>query len=150
MSDNAAIAAALAARFSSGVTAPTGLPPIVEATEQLPPAVGQTPSLYVFPPAEPQIDHMGSATRFSVQHWPVRLYILEEPSQPPDLLTLYGWHKALQDRILTQFQLGLAGSVAVARITSILPGVLTYAGQDFLGLDMVVSVTVSEPISPAA
>ena len=147
MSDNAAIAAAIAGRFS-GVAA-TGQPTIVEATEQLPPNIGQPPSLYVFPPEEPEIQ-LDSFTRISLQHYPVRFYLVSEPSQPPDLVALYGWHKALQDRILTNFQLGLAGSVAVARITSIRPGVLTYGGQDFLGLDMVVSVTVSEPIAPVA
>lgn len=150
MSDTEAIAAAIAARFSSGVTAPTNQPVIVECTEQLPPAIGQTPSLYVFPPQEPDIEHPGSATRRSVQHYPVRFYLIAQPYQPTDIYDLHAWRSALQDRIHTQYQLGRAGEVAVARIASISPGDLTYAGVIFLGLDMVVSVTVSEAISPVA
>jgi hypothetical protein len=150
MSDTLAIAAAIAARFSSGVTPPAGQPAIVEVTHLLPDGIAAVPSLYVFPPDEPDIEHLGSATRFSVQHYPVRLYIVQEPSLPNDLTSLHGWRSSVQDRILLQFQLGRAGEVAVARISSIRPGVLTYAGQDYLGLDMVVSVTVSEPIAPVA
>lgn len=150
MSDTLAIAAAIAARFASGVNPPSGQPSIVTATEQLPTGMGGLPSLFVFPPDEPDIEHPGSATRFSVQHYPTRFYLVAEPSDPTDITALHGWRSALQDRILTQFQLGRAGEVAVARIASIRPGVLTYAGIDYLGLDMTVAVTVSEPISPVA
>jgi hypothetical protein len=149
MSDTGAIAAAIAARFSSGVTPPAGQPAIVQATAQLPTGSGGgLPAVFVFPPEE-SIE-LDSFTRIAVQLYPLRFLLVAEPSDPTDITALHAWHGVIQDRILTNFQLGRAGEVAVAWIASIKPGVITYAAQDYLGLDMVVSVTVSEPISPVA
>jgi hypothetical protein len=151
MSDNAAIAAAIALRWTTGAgfVTPTNQPALVAATEQLPTGIPGLPVLLVFPPEEPELK-LVSQTRLSLQAYPVRLLLVAEPSDPTDIVALYAWHKASQDRILTQTQLGRAGEVALAWISAIRPGVVAYEGSQYLGLDMTVSVKTSEPISPVA
>lgn len=151
MSDNAAIAAAVALRFTpgAGFVTPVGQPALVLATTSLPVGIPGLPALLVFPPDEPAI-RLASQTRLSLQTYPVRLLLVAEPSDATDIVALYAWHNASQDRILTQTQLGLAGSVSHAWISAIRPGVVSYEGNQYLGLDMVVSVQISEPIAPVA
>lgn len=148
MSDNSAIAAAIAARFLTATT-PAGQDPLVECTEQLPVGIASCPSLFVFPPDEPNIE-LAMSTRIKVQTYPVRLYLYPVPYDGPEITKVYGWQTALQDVILGQTQLGLAGVVASARMTSQVVRDISFNDRFYLGLDMVVTVKVSEPVQPVA
>ena len=151
MSDNAAVAAAIALRFTTGAgfITPVGQPDLTISTASLPVGIPGLPALFVFPPEEPAI-RLASQTRLSLQTYPTRLLLVAEPSDATDIVALYAWHKAMQDRILTQTQLGRAGEVSHAWISAIRPGIVAYEGNQYLGLDMVTSVQISEPITPVA
>lgn len=148
MSDNLAIAAAIAARFATATT-PTGQHPLVDCTEQLKTGIGGVPSLFVFPPDEPDIQ-TAMSTRLTLQTYPVRLYLATVPYDPTDIVKVYGWQFAFQDVILLRSQLGLGGMVAFARLSSSRVADVLYAGVTYLGIDMTVTVKVSEPVQPAA
>lgn len=148
MSDNLAIARAIAARFATA-TVPTGQNPLVECTHELPAGLGGTPSLFVFPPDEPDIQG-ASSTRLSLQSYPVRLFLVTVPYEGTDLNSIYGWQAAFQDVILGKVQLDLGGMVTGARLSSMLVRDIAYAGITHLGLDMVVTVKISEPVQPVA
>ena len=149
MSDNQAIAAAIAARFATA-TPPAGQAALKFCTEKLESGLGGSlPALFVFPPDEPDIQ-LAASTRVSLQSYPVRFYLTPVPYDPADFTLIYGWQKAFQDVILTQTQLGLGGTVAFARLASSAVREIGYGGFSHLGLDMVVQVKISEPVQPVA
>jgi hypothetical protein len=148
VSDTYAIASTIAFRFY-GATKPSGQPNLVLGTHVLPVGLPGLPALLVFPPDEPDIgESLAASHRSPVQSYPVRFYLVQEPSDGPDITALHGWRYAFQDRILGNQRLGRAGvDVAWAWIDRISPATLSYAGQNYLGLDMVVQVKIDEPIT---
>lgn len=147
MSDNLAIAAAIAGRFATAVP-PAGQPDIVKCTHLLEIGLGGTPSIMVFPPDEPDIQ-LAMSTRIKLQTYPVRLYLVSVPYEGPDLTNVYGWQAAVQDVILLNSQLGIDG-VAFAHLSVMRTADVLYGGIAYLGLDMVVTVKVSEGVQPVA
>lgn len=149
--NNQAIAQALAARFAPGtMTVPSGLVDVVASTEVLPPAIGATPTVLVFPPTERFSYSPG--TRKSAQEWRVVFYLAQTGDVGAAITTLYQWHDVLIERLIGRVQLGQSGSggVAHAELVGARTGRVTYNEAEYVGIELAIGVGLSEGINPVA
>lgn len=151
MSSNLAIAQALAARFAPGtMTVPTGLVDVVSSTGVLPPAIGATPAVLIFPPEETFSYSPG--TRTARQQWRAVFYYAQTGDIGAALTDLYQWRDVLVERLVGNVQLGQSGSggVAYAALAGARTGRLTYNEAEYVGIEMAISVALAEGINPVA
>lgn len=153
MADYKAEAQALALRYSAAnITAPAGQPALQAATEKLPAGLaGMLPIWLVFPPSIDNI-RLAGGTRLETQTWPIRLYIMELLPDYSDFDPLLDWLTATRDTLITATHISLPSYVAMAWLESARAGELSYpaGGQKYLGIEHLVKVQISEPISPVA
>lgn len=142
------IASAIATRYS-GITAPSGYDAIATSTHLLPGAISTTPTVLVFPPTS-TIHYEPGALMTSEVLFPVRCYFAEKSGPEQEAAILHAWYGLLLARLVGQFTLGLSPTVEWARVTESRAGTLTYAGIDYVGVELTVNVLVQEAISPAA
>ena len=142
------IASTIAARFlPENVTPPSGYQDIRQASA----LIGSTltpPSVLVFPP-ELAVTNFTGGTRTAVLSFPVRFYYTTPPAQPRDVTGLYRWSEVLLDQLVGNTQLG-GSPVAQAYTAALRIAEFEYDGQPYDGVEMDVSVTVSEGVSPTA
>ena len=138
------IATALAARFAPGaLTPPSGETDIRSSTYLLPATITQTPCVLVFPPEE-TFAH-STRNRQSVQEWRVVFYLGQRGDTAPEMTRAYGWADVLADALVGQVHLGeSADGVAYAVVAGMRTGSVTYASQDFLGIELGIAVHTSE------
>ena len=140
------IAAAIAARYAPGtMPAPSGAgvrgvkSSTAAPTEQL----GQLPAVVVFP-TEGDFD-TGAGTRKGTQSWAVQFFLApySDRALASSSALLLRWLEVLADRHLAGSSLG--GAVAVVRTTGWRAGRLSYAGVDYIGAELRVTTTTTEP-----
>jgi hypothetical protein len=141
MPDFDAIGTALAARFAAAaVTPPTGFGNIRLSTADLPNGVATLPTVLIFPDTGDFAT--GNGTRLGIQDWLVRFYYAQTGDLTRDTNALRKWLTVLVDQLRDSVQLG--GVVVYARVDGWRVGQLTYAGQDYSGLELRVRVQTSE------
>lgn len=147
MSDFGAIASALANRFAAAaMTAPTGYRAIRMSTYQLPNKMPPTPCVLVFP--EQGEWRTGSGTRAGGHDFTVRFYYDQTGDMSRAQTGLLAWLTVLADQLRGSVQLG--GTVTRATIDNWSMGVLSYAGEDYTGIEFKVHVVTDEPWSATA
>ena len=144
-----AIATALATQFAS-VTAPAGETALRFATEVLPSQVPATPCILITPPDSVPFNYRASARTGTVVYH--AKFLLERVRSTGRNATLiYKWLSALYAQIdATHVHLGLPAYVNWAEVTDSHIGVLTYAGENYEGIDLEVTVHLGEGTSPTA
>lgn len=147
MADFYAIAQAIATRFnSSNVSAPSGLQNIRESTCELPDAIKVEPTVLVFPP-EGEFSFTGGARHGDVD-FPVRFYLGLIRSNSRNAVLLLKWLGSLYDQFSGNTDLDLGSYVAMTSIPSMQVARLTYAGQEYEGIDLIFRVRIAEGLSP--
>lgn len=140
MPDMDAITVALAARFASGaMTAPTGYDPITISTGNLPDQLLPTPCVLTFPAAG-AFEQFG-AKRDGVHEFIVRFYFNQTADLERDTVALRKWLTVLLDQLFGAVMLG--GIVTRALINAYTMGILSYAGQDYTGIELTVAITTN-------
>ena len=141
--DIVAISAALAAKYL-GVSANGET--IGTSTEQIPTGLPTLPCVLVFPPT---VDiAFGTGMRTVDLAYKVDLFDRELVSDPTDYTGLNAWLTALADVLLTGQSLG--GLVTYARTDRMKPGAIVFDGAERLGIEIDISVHLSEPVSTTA
>lgn len=155
MPDFDAINAALVTRFGPAqVAAPAGYDPITIATGDLPNQLLPTPCVLVFPEAGTYDQKMGGK-RDSTNMFTVRFYYNQTGDAERDFVALRKWLDVLSDALRGAVQLGgltwasgvRAGEVTRAKVDGWKIGILTYAGVQYSGIELTVSVVVNESLS---
>lgn len=147
MPDFDAIAVALAARFAAGaMTAPTGYRAMRLSTADLPGQLVPLPAVLVFPDNGAFTHSAGK--RDSNHDFTVRFYYSQIGDITRDMVALRKWLTVLVDQLRGAAQ--LAGIVTQAKVMTWKIGTLSYAGEDYSGIELAVSVNVNEPWSPTA
>ena len=152
--DLADIASAIAARYSTGVSAPTGYTALQTVSHLLPATIGKTPALYVHTPTLPQLELSGSR-RHGQADFPVRFYYSTAES-PQDVTTaLYAWWDVLIDRLLGQLMLGegaTSNAVSTAKVASGRIGWIPwgFGEEGYPGIELTVEVRFSHAVTIAA
>jgi hypothetical protein len=148
MSDFAAIATALALRYSaSQLTAPTGYRTIRLSTWQPHEDVPPLPCVMVFPPESGTFD-TGNGTRTGAHDWVVRFLYDQAGDLARQTAALLAWCPVLFEQLRTSVTLG--GTVVSARLDSYKVGYFGYAGKDYAGVEMRVTVVTSEAWAASA
>lgn len=149
MADIAAIAAAIATRFSSaGITPPTGYDNVTLSTAELPNGITSTPTVLVFPPTGEWTWTPG-ATRVGDLEFPVRFYIARSADNPRATAAVNAWYSVLIERLIGQLALGQGSNgVTHSFITGSRAGTLTYADVEYVGIEFAVLVHLVEGINP--
>jgi len=144
-----AIAGALATRFSAvNVTAPTNETPIRTSTEKLPSQMPGTPAVLISLETVSFNYHASARTGTAIYH--AKFYLERVRDTGRNATLLYKWVSALYGQVDGQIHLGLSSYVNWAEVTATNPGVLTYAGESYEGIDLQVTVHLGEGISPVA
>ncbi len=146
--DYTAIGSALAARFT-GIGPPTGESALVDSTASLPPQLGSTPIILVWPPAHETFAWGPSRWKWQTQEWTVGLYVDKQGDLPVRLARMQAWRPYLVARIVGQIQLGLS-YVDWAELRSMDLGVADYGGTEYDVLTLGVVVQVRETVAAAA
>lgn len=149
MADFAAIASAIAGRFSaSAISPPSGYADPGTALWRMPEAITTSPTAVVFPP-EGEFSYSGFRRSGNLDY-PVRWYIAPTDDLPRSTQKMYDWAGTLIGQLEPQFDLDLSGSGGVthAVVTGVRFGRLEYAGQEYSGIEMTVRVHLEEAISP--
>lgn len=144
MADIDAISEALAARFAPAqVTPPASLTNIRSSSADVPNQLGALPCVVVFW-EESDFDHkVGVGSRFAVLGFKVRFYLEQTLDMERANDRLRRWATVLQDQLKISAQ--LAGTVnGWARVDGVRAGRLIYAEQPYVGLELDVSVTLTE------
>lgn len=158
MPDFDAINTALVARFSAAqTTPPAGYDPIRVATGDLPGAMTPLPTVLVFPESGSMDQRMGGK-RDSTSLFTVRFYYNQTGDAERDFPGLRLWLGVLCDQLRGAVQLGgltwtsgvRVGEVTRAIVTGWKIGVLTYAGVQYTGIELSVSVLVNESLTMVA
>jgi hypothetical protein len=135
-----AIATALAARFASGVTPPTGYAAIRVSTAAVPNQMTPLPTVLVFLD-DGEIEYF-PGKRDSVFNWVIRFYYNQTGDLERDSTALHKWATVLVDRLQGAVQLG--GIVTSAHITGFQVSLLGYAGIQYTGLELRVAVITND------
>jgi len=139
--DFAGDAAAIAARFASGILAPpAGYAAIREATATPPQALGMLPALVVFLDDGELITAHGE--RAGGIDYLARFYYVQTADIPREGAALLAWASVLVDALKGSVQLG--GRVARATVDGFTVGLLPYADLPHAGIELRVHVTTSE------
>lgn len=154
-----AINTALVARFSAAqVTAPAGgYDTIRTATGDLPGQMTPLPTVLVFPVSGTFDQKMG-AKRDSTNLFVVRFYYNQTGDAERDFVGLRKWLDVLADQLAGSVQLGgltwssgiRQGEVTRAKVDAWRIGILTYAGLQYSGIELDVSVQVNESLTMVA
>jgi hypothetical protein len=145
--DFAAISQAIAGRYlAAQMTAPTGYRAIRVATDQLPNQLPPLPCVLVFP--EDGDFDAGNGTRLGVHRWTARFYYDQAGDLPRAQAACLAWLTVLADQHKASVQLG--GLVVYVRTVSWKIGTLTYAGKDYVGIELGLAVRTSEGWSATA
>lgn len=147
MPDYDAIANAVAGRFAAAqLTAPAGYTTIRLATADAPNQLGPLPCVIVFPESG-QFDY-SAGHRNGMSTFVVRFYYSQTDDLTRESPALRKWLTVLADQLRDAAKLGGLTSgtweVAVAMLTAWKLGVMQYAGQDYSGIELTVTVTVNE------
>lgn len=143
MADFQAITAALANRFAAAsMTAPAGMRAMRSSLYKLPNQMPPLPCTLVFP--EGGEFTTGNGTRTGTQNFTVRFYMDQLQDLPRQTDGLLAWLTVLADQLKGAVQLGGTANVARATIDSWSIGTMTYAGQDYAGIEFKVTVTTTE------
>lgn len=156
MPDFDAINTALVARFAPAqVTPPAGgYDNIRVATGELPGQMTPLPTVLVFP-VSGSFDQKMGGKRDSTNMFTVRFYYNQTGDAERDFVALRKWLDVLSDQLRASIQLGgltwtngvRVGEVTRAKVDSWTIGILTYAGVQYTGIDLSVSVLVNESLS---
>ena len=143
MATVAAIGTALAARFAAGaMTAPTGYAAIRYSGTALPAKMPPLPAVLCFPTEGDFAT--GNGTRMGTQTWIVRFYYDQVGDLSRAQTALIAWLEVLADQLKGAAQLGGATSVARATVDSWRIGVLDYASEAYMGIELTVSIRTTE------
>lgn len=156
MPDFDAINTALVARFAPAqVTPPAGgYDNIRVSTGDLPGQMTPLPTVLVFPESGSYDQKMGGK-RDSTNLFTVRFYYNQVGDAERDFPALRKWLDVLSDQLRASVQLGgltwtngvRQGEVTRAKVDSWKIGFLTYAGVQYSGIELTVSVVVNESLS---
>lgn len=146
MADIDAIATAIAGRFAAAQVTPpvyTGVVNIRTSTADIPNQLGPLPCVLVFS-EDADMDHkVGVGSRFMLLHYIVRFYLDQTMDLERANSRLRKWATVLQDQLRISAQLG--GTVnGWARIDGWRIGRLIYSDQPYVGIELRVSVTLTE------
>jgi hypothetical protein len=143
----AAMASAIATRFAaSTISPPSGYSDVAFATHLLPNAIASLPTALVFPPSGSW--QYGPGRRWGDLTFPVRFYVEAAADRPRAAAALYAWQGTLMDQLEGAYDLDLSGQVTHAVITDSSAGTLTYAEQEYVGLEFTVTVHIVQAIAP--
>lgn len=143
------VAQAIVTRFSAAnVTQPSGEDDVRLATEQLPNQIGPTPAMLVFPPIVSF--SYGPSTRKATAVYPVRWYLYRVKDQPRNASLILRWMASLYAQLEGQVQLGLSSYVTHGVVSELTPGLLSYADEQFEGIETTVTVHMWEGLAPVA
>jgi len=137
--DFRATADAIATRYRTSVTPPSGESAVSLATASLPDAVTEERTVLVFPVKEVEFYYPPSA-RKGIATYPVRFYLYKVRDTPRNTELLNDWLTALVPALDGQIQLGLAGVVTRADVVHAEVGPLSYGGTEFHGIELSVAV----------
>src|SRR3990167_3622 len=144
-----AVAQAIAARFAAAqITPPTGENDIALSTEALPSNIVQEPTVLVFPP-EVECPCAGSP-RSGPAVFPVRFYLFRIRDNARNATLTLKWLGSLYQQLDGQAHLALSDYVATATISGMVPGRLSYGGDEFEGIELSVAVQLWEGLSAGA
>jgi hypothetical protein len=159
MPDFDAINTALVARFAPAqVTPPAGgYDNIRVATGDLPGQMTPLPTVLVFPESG-TYDQRAAGKRDSVNTFIVRFYYNQTGDAERDFVALRKWLDVLSDQLRASVQLGgvtwssgvRVGEVTRAKVDTWKIGVMTYAGLQYSGIELSVSVLVNESLTMVA
>lgn len=145
-----AIATALAGQFSSAnVTPPTGYANIAFSSAELPNAITSLPAVLVFPPDGTWTYNSG-ATRVGDLRFNVRVFLGPMMDTGRNAQMINKWHSVLIDRTLNRLALSQAtNGVTHCFIESSSSGMIDYADQKYVGVELDVVVHLVEGINPS-
>lgn len=137
---------ALTAKYApSAITPPVGQENIKFTDWRLPNNLPQTPAITVEGERGELVNDPGR--RMGQHHFAVRLYLGKTAmDQPREAAVMYAWLGVLIDLLNAGSKLGLAPLVMKALMTAYTFGVLTYAGTDYDGIELKVTVWTEETI----
>lgn len=142
------IATNLALRFAPAqITPPSGYANVTTSTHLLPNAITNTPCVLVLPPIGTYRPGQGGAQRIGQLDFPVNFYLSDSADEGAQATALYAWYSVLMDQVTGDYDLGLSpptGPVVDAFITDTRAGTLTYAGHDYVGISLTVTVRLQE------
>ena len=144
--DYTQVITALAAKYDpSAITPPPGQPQIRIATALAPNNIPATPFLLVEPDKGTFVNNPGR--RMGQHDFFVRLYLSKSVGdQKRELTSIYAWLTVLFDALNTGSKLGLAPLVMKALMTNYLVAVFNYAGDEYDGIELNVSVWTEEAV----
>jgi hypothetical protein len=146
MPDMDAIAVALALRFDpAAALPPAGYDPIRLSTGDLPGQMTPLPTVLVFP-SSGSIGYPAAGDRAGEHVFLVRFYYSQTGDLERDMVALRRWLTVLLDRLLGAVQ--LAGVVHLAQIVGWTIGVFPYAGQEYTGIELAVSIGTNDHYTP--
>lgn len=137
--------AALATRLGT-TTAPGSYRAIRLATADLPNQMPPLPAVLVF--QDGGAYRTGNGTRIGHHDVIARFYYGQTGDLPRDSVALRAWHEALAVRLQGAAQLG--GLVDRATIDGYKFGVMSYAGNDYTGIEYRLTLVMSEAWSAVA
>lgn len=144
--NTATIAASLASTFGD-LTPPDGYAGITLATHRLPNAVTQYPTLLVKPPTRP-LRYMGGIA-WGPFTFPVELYVASIAPEDKAADAVYAWWDVVTLGLQASYDLDQSDAGVVdATVVGMRAGVLTYAGQDHVGLLLEVEVNAQNAFNP--
>jgi hypothetical protein len=147
MPDYDAIATALAVRYGPGqMTPPSGQAAVRASTATLPQNVTIMPVVLVFPDSG-TLDYQPNG-RQGDSRYRVQFLYSQGLDMPRDSVGLRKWLPVLTDQLRGATQLG--GLVASARVVEWKTAKISYAGEDFNGIELSVDVATVEGWSPTA
>jgi hypothetical protein len=148
---------ALVARFAATAAPAGGYDSIRVATGDLPGQMTPLPTVLVFP-VSGIYDQKAAGKRDSTNMFTVRFYYNQTGDAERDFIALRKWLDVLSDQLAGSVQLGgltwssgtRQGEVTRAKVDSWKIGVLTYAGVQYSGIELEVSVLVNETLAMVA
>ncbi len=157
MPDFDAINTALVARFAATTAPAGGYDAIRVATGDLPGQMTPLPTVLVFPTSG-TYDQKAAGKRDSTHMFTVRFYYNQTGDAERDFPALRKWLDPLCDQLRAAVQLGgltwtsgvRQGEVTRATVTTWRIGILTYAGVQYSGIELDVSVLVNESLTMVA
>lgn len=143
MPDFNAITNAIVARFAPAqVTPPAGLDNIRLSTGALPEQMTPLPTVLVFPESG-EFDHESAAGKRDSRHeYVIRFYFGQTGNLPRDTVALGKWLTVLVDQLKNSTQLG--GIVTLALVSGWSMGVFAYAGSDYTGIELTLTIVTNE------
>lgn len=122
------------------MTAPAGYSAIRLSTAEAPNQLPPLPCVLVF--ADNGTFDSGNGTRLGVHDFIVRFYLSQSIDLPREMVGLQKWATVLFDQHLTSVQLG--GTVVSTSLQTYRLGELTYAGDNYAGIEFGVRCVTSE------